>query len=508
MKFSSYFLLLVILLLPIPVLHYGNVNIDTYRDIGPLEDSGRESQEQNEGLVTWTSPKVTTPVSLANNSVITGDHIELSINPNLFEYSSYTSKIYVETTGYINHTYTGELVVPDTNYDFTNSPIYGYEDQYTWIEVKGLRQGFPVYLTGNFTNEDTDFFGWQGNIDPEEYTYLYNTLGDRMVSKSKPETATIYWSYPSDTLVIAIFSWSHDSGNFSLHVEQGRHWEETNENLPAEFDSYQMGSNYSINLEAFVSSSRGNISQYYVNVTLQNFFAPQVEDIQLHGNQTHVEVRWSVLDRNINETHICEIHISRTRSTSSSLLGYAFNDDWFFEYNTTDLLLADDYYLIITAIDSGNIQGSETTGEFTAGDVFQTPARIVREIQLIGHSLLSFVNGSEGNLLRWVVSGNFSFQYQIVIDGLVVRHTIWKEGPIEINLDYLEQGEHHVIVQASCAVQSAYGKAETMVIVYDPMLKNKGYLDNEFISASAAILILALSMVIVEVTISRSPIEK
>ncbi|MBD3405186.1 MAG: hypothetical protein GF411_03505 [Candidatus Lokiarchaeota archaeon] len=464
-------------------------------------DAPVRSHNSEDNFLTWTSRTNIEHTRVMNDTSISGDHIKLAINHDTASYSNFSSEIEIRTSGYLNKTYTGELVVPDEGYTFTNSPVYGYEDQYVWIEITGLQHGYPVFLTGTFTNLDTDFLGFAGHIPSSEYSYESNTLGNRMVSQQYPETTSVYWNFPSDTLRIAIFSWSHDGGNYTLHVEQGRTWEKSVVNELVEFDTYQLADNFTVDINASVISETQTLFFHYSNIEISNFFAATVNNIQVVNTQSLAYLSWNITDRNIDETHVCEIHISRASSFSSSLLGYA-NNEWVFEYNFTNFILADDYYFIIRAIDSGGVLGVGESEEIRVGTRFDVPSRILREIEIQGAELFTFINGTIDNILRMRFSGNESFQFRILLDNSVIQHDIWKEGIVEINLDFLEPGTYTLTIEASSLIRSAYGRNEVTIVVHKPVFHKNAYLQYDIVLISMGCFVFSFSVLIGELLIS------
>ncbi|MHA2301198.1 MAG: hypothetical protein ACXACD_09615 [Candidatus Thorarchaeota archaeon] len=84
--------------------------------------------------------------------------------------------------------------------------------------ISGLQEGDWIALTGEFTNGDSDFMAWPGDLPEEDYSYYNNILGNQMSSLDIPETGGFYWDSASDVLV-GCFDYSIEPGEWTLTVD-------------------------------------------------------------------------------------------------------------------------------------------------------------------------------------------------------------------------------------------------------------------------------------------------
>ena len=112
---------------------------------------------------------------------------------------------------------TSSLVIPDEGYNpFTGDPID--HSQFSFITITGLQFVERISLSAEFTNADSDFMAWPGDMNPAEYSYENNIMGGQMASAASPEQGGIGWVRECDSLVVGCFDYSLDRGDWTLNV--------------------------------------------------------------------------------------------------------------------------------------------------------------------------------------------------------------------------------------------------------------------------------------------------
>jgi len=112
---------------------------------------------------------------------------------------------------------TSNLVIPDVGYNpFTGNPID--HNQFSFINITGLQDTGWISLSADFSNADSDFMAWPGDMDPTEYNYYNNVALNQMVSVANPEEAIIKWDQSCDRLVVGCFDYSLEPGEWTLNV--------------------------------------------------------------------------------------------------------------------------------------------------------------------------------------------------------------------------------------------------------------------------------------------------
>ncbi len=112
---------------------------------------------------------------------------------------------------------TSSLVIPDEGYSpFTGNPID--HSQFSFITITGLQFVERISLSAEFTNVDSDFMAWPGDMNPAEYSYANNIIGNQMASIASPEQGSIGWGLECDSLVVGCFDYSLEPGDWTLNV--------------------------------------------------------------------------------------------------------------------------------------------------------------------------------------------------------------------------------------------------------------------------------------------------
>jgi hypothetical protein len=114
-----------------------------------------------------------------------------------------------------------------------------------------------------------------------------NLLGNQLATSSKPESGSFIPNRSGD-LVIGCFNFSNSTGNWSILLNQGVFNFETEESS-IEIDTYSLGKNVECGLNVTGYTSNGSeVKGSYTNLSITNFFAPEIENISIEEIETDI----------------------------------------------------------------------------------------------------------------------------------------------------------------------------------------------------------------------------
>ncbi len=276
--------------------------------------------------LTYTSNWDSNPQDFGPNDTIVGDHVVVtaSIITGIGELEPYETLVEF-TSGFLFET-TQELVIPDA-IQIEIPPID--PDQYAWVVVKGIKRGDLVRVVGDFTNNDSDFFAWDATVGTWERTYANNLLGFDMASENHPEVGSFMWTSRNDTMLVACSCYDHQPGNFTLTVDTRVGWQVSNPGSSVSWDTYSfLGANQTTDLRIAGECTEGTYELTVENVTICNFFAPQVS-VQVNGMGNSVyNISWSSTDPNSADVNYYAVTLQRASSTFRETLASNLTQCW------------------------------------------------------------------------------------------------------------------------------------------------------------------------------------
>jgi len=164
--------------------------------------------------LTWTSRWSPNPQEVHDDLEIVGDHIVLN--------ATFNDELNITRT---------DIELLDgfrffSNQRLSNFTIVGFPysfdpDDFSWVHIDGLRHGMPLNITCNFTNSDSDFFGWPSDFPMDEREFYNNIFDYSMATNKTPEKVSMIWDSECTSLDIAAYNYGGTPGNWSVHVIAG-----------------------------------------------------------------------------------------------------------------------------------------------------------------------------------------------------------------------------------------------------------------------------------------------
>ncbi|MBD3158816.1 MAG: S8 family serine peptidase [Candidatus Lokiarchaeota archaeon] len=273
--------------------------------------------------LTWTSNDQTTPQTLEDGDVATGDHVVVNATypefnlPNLPEYE--VTSIMSEFLSGLYETRTGDLVIPTSGYDPFSGAIE--LDEFAWEIVDGIKEGDTVKITGDFTNGDCDFMVWQYGTDNSTWTYGNNLMADDMATGDVPEKGQFTADF-TGAIAIGIFDYDGQPGQYEVTVDTLAGDSATNPaGAMVTYDTYYLVKNGTFQVR--ISATTGtNINLEVMNdgITFNNFFAPDITDVSVTGSGAEKLIEWTPYDLNAGDEHEFEVLVSADGGTTYQLL--------------------------------------------------------------------------------------------------------------------------------------------------------------------------------------------
>ena len=258
----------------------------------------------------WYSADNASARPLASSSVIEGDRIVLVgafHNENLPQPVIRTECDVVRGVLFEK---TGDLVVPNSTYNPFSGPVN--LTQFAWVLVPGIEEGDTVRVSVDFNNGDCDIMGWWAGTDNTTWTYGNNLLEDQMATGTKPEVGS-FIAGQDGTLAIGVFDYDGSTGTFEVTVDTraGIEYPPVS-GTEVEFstaDYLDRNEKLDITFLGWVDSDNAYRADYY-NVTIVNYFAPEVLDIVVSGEHPTITFQWTIHDRNALDTLTSDLLVS------------------------------------------------------------------------------------------------------------------------------------------------------------------------------------------------------
>jgi len=295
--------------------------------------------------LTWTSRTQNESLPLSNSSSAVGDHVVVNAT---FPEELNVTRCEMRIWNGFTYTTTRPLVTPTDPggvFDGIIDPT-----QFDWVTITGIDKGMQVNVTGNFTNDDSDFMAWEGTLDQSEYTYANNILD--MASGDWPENDVIIWESDNNTLVIGCLNYDGMIGNWTLLLQVGADVSIRCNGSTISMDTYYLTArNKTYNIRAMGNSSTNDTWTIdRQNVEFCNFFAPELEvyyPLPLLIDDKTFNISWSCSDRNTDDVNYYSVWLSNTDGLSYMLLAQNLTRTWCF-WNST-WWLEDDYIIRVRA---------------------------------------------------------------------------------------------------------------------------------------------------------------
>lgn len=410
-------------------------------------------------LLTWTSTNQSTPILLTDQDTATGDHIVLNASYTGGEARNITMEI---STG-LYFEAAKSLIVPESSYD----PFSGFiqPSQYSWMTINGIEEGDLVYIWANFTNGDSDFMAWYNDTEMADRTYTNNLLMSSMATGSKPEIGAFY-AFRDGAVDIACFNYDMQEGNWTVRVTVGEDWVLENEGNSVTFDSYDIGKNetctirihgFDVNNETFQDS--------YHNITLNNFFAPELELLNPVGGgiwNAQQNITWTASSKNTDYEFEHEVLISDDDGITFQLIASGLQLTSF-NWDPTDWKYSDGYMIKVRTRDRGMVSEVTNDGFLIAGDEDLTDT--IKPV-ILGEHFVHLRFNNTNRRIYWRVIDLNPASIQFFINGEEFQTTTWNQQRYRAVLDCgaFQLGSYNVRIIAS----DDFGNAQihdTMVLI-------------------------------------------
>ncbi|MHA1248117.1 MAG: S8 family serine peptidase [Candidatus Thorarchaeota archaeon] len=287
-------------------------------------------------ILTYTATDVTEPVEFEDGDTIVGDHATINATYPTFGLANMpeleVTSMSVSLLSGLYFTYEGDLVIPTSGYNPFSGIIH--LDEFAWVRVDGIKAGDNVRVVVDFTNGDCDIMAWWADTDNTTWTYDNNLLGDQMATGAKPEVGSFIAS-KDGSVMFGIFDYDGEEGTFTITVDTRAGETESAKGSTVLFDTYQMLKNgtFQVKVEATTATNIGFVVNL-AELTCQNFFAPDISNVQVSKNGNLVNITWDLYDRNAGDDHYFEIAISHDGGLTYQLLAVNVTD-MFYVWDST-----------------------------------------------------------------------------------------------------------------------------------------------------------------------------
>jgi hypothetical protein len=402
--------------------------------------------------LTWTSRDSPEPTALEDGGEATGDRIIVTASfPHIPEDpgSAIESVSWNVSEGIFIQT-SGELLVLEPTYETGLLNL----DEFVWNRVDGIRKGDNVSVIVDFSNSDSDVMAWWADMDNATWSYANNLVGEQMASSAKPESGSFAADHDG-SIMVGIMNYDNTPGNYSLTVDTRRHDAGMTMGNKVSYISWYWRENVTVSMNFAGREVGGELQEVsYSNVTLNNFFAPQVTNINVVGDPVCL-IEWAVYDLNQADEHFSEVFISNDGGSSFQLVAANLTET---EYSWDSTGFVDQEYQAMVRVFDNDPElnpGSESrywpgligmtlSSSFEAGTVHTGQLPMLVEIH--GPRDFEFIHGTTGNKVSWSLHNVDSRTYVISVNGQTNRSGFWRKGDgrIVINLDFLEPGLYEV----------------------------------------------------------------
>lgn len=390
----------------------------------------------------WWSRESTTPSNITDDSIVTGDRIQFSAEfPNsVGDPDSDVVSIEWSATKGFRHNVTGNLVIP---YDGYEPFILGMNvSQFAWEKVDNIKQGDNVRLTLYHNNTDTDVVVYWADVDNSTWISNFGITGLDMATAAIHVERASFIAEREGSIMVGIYSYDHQPGYYDLIVDTSDTVSEVVEGNTVMYETWHWGSNVTLALDFTAETLGGSLIETSLsNVTFQNFFSPEVSEVQIVADGVLRYITWEIRDRNVYESHTYEVRVSLDGGVSYQLLATGIGETSYV-WNTGGF---DNYEVCIVevrALDSNNLQNSGFSSEFSIGANADFTGLFWYAISSRGNQ--SYIWGHNNNNVTWQVwiENRNLMAYEIAIDG-IVTNSGWTTGEeFIVSADGLDMGQH------------------------------------------------------------------
>ncbi|MCF2136387.1 MAG: S8 family serine peptidase [Candidatus Thorarchaeota archaeon] len=311
----------------------------------------------NDVILTYTANDVTTPVAIHDGDTIVGDHAVVNATypkfnlPNMPEYEVDYTKISFLSGVFYQHT--GNLVIPSSSYN----PFSGTIDltQFAWERVDGIKAGDNVDVKVDFTNGDCDIMMWWADTDNSSWSYANNLMADKMATGNKPE----HGSFTADrdgSIMIGIFDYDLSAGQYTVTVDTRVGVSNQALGATVTFDSYSFLKNGSFQVQILATTMTNiNFEVNLAELTFQNFFSPDVTNVQISKSGNVVTITWTATDRNAGDDLYFDILMSPDSGLTWQYLAVNQTGNSYV-WDSSSFLALDTYMIRVDVYDNDPVQ--------------------------------------------------------------------------------------------------------------------------------------------------------
>ena len=470
---------------------------------------------QENFTLTWTSRWSSTPQSIAKETEIVGDHVVLNAT---FAEDMNVARTEITLLDGFRFTTTRPTV------EYTSTGWFFDPDDFDWVQINGLKQGWPINISADFTNGDCDFWAW-----PSDFPMYSRNYGNNLLSMStvdKPEKDSIIWTSDNDSMDIACLNYDGIPGNWTLDLIAGHMTKIRTYGSTSNLDTYLLENNATVDIRIKGYTAGNNTLVYdLTDVRFSNYFAPHVwVDQPRNLGDYQYNITWTSSDLNADDVNYHSVWLSGDGGVSFQLLTRNLTQS-FFVWDSHGYLMRDNYIARVrsysldftsTMCGVDNPPNSYWPGdfsnalsfEFRGGDVHSGGPSITAPspytIIVYSQPDITYTFGTTGNQITWTHSYPAAALYYVVtIDGNHYQSGSSSNRVIIVSIDELSIGDYEfeVVVESS---------ASDSVIVHVIPTPEESSLRTGLltgISAGSAIIIV-LSMVLINRIVRRSRREK
>ncbi|MFW9850363.1 MAG: hypothetical protein ACFFF4_14620 [Candidatus Thorarchaeota archaeon] len=391
--------------------------------------------------IQWTSRENRQPAELQNGDTIYGDRIQvLATFPNSTEnpQNNIVDIQWSASCGF-RESRNGSLIIPYPEYE---PFIMGLEvDQLVWERIEGINTGDLVSLTLFHTNTDTDVLVFWADSNNSTWLTGGGLTALQMATGGTSERGR-FIADRAGAIMVGMYSYDHQNGTYNLIVDTTVEITgETTGNI-VEYETWGWQKNVTLDLAFSATTSQGQLIKRTVeNVTFNNFFAPQISNVEVITDGVLRYLTWNVDDRNLNDTHRYEIRYSIDGGLTYQLLASNIVRNSYV-WNTAGYDEHDVCLVKVTVIDAVGLTDSAISSDFSIGADAIFTGSFWYSASSSGNT--SYIWGSEENEVSWRVwiENHNPLEYQILVDDEVVR-TGWTNGDeLSVDADGLSLGLH------------------------------------------------------------------
>jgi len=321
----------------------------------------------------WTSRESPTPQSLSSDSAMIGDHVAINTE---FSEANLLNMPYYEILRTNITAFTGQSVYRfgSTAVDFGNNWPFDptLTDSYSTEVITGLEAGETVHLELTLWGQYSD-----SALIVYEYLGVPLTGGETPIITldtggiNEVELGAFVAAQDMD-IICCIYSFPYTEvvyESYQLHVDTTTRETFSEDNRTVSFDTYNFDVNgtYTISVVGYTGCGVYYIYQY-TSVTIQNYFTPNIIDVQVDSFSEIHNVSWRVEDQNAGEEHFFEVWVSMDDGVSFILLASRLSST-FYVWDASGFMSSDEVLFKIKCWDNDPVLNPDAadTGVFWPG---------------------------------------------------------------------------------------------------------------------------------------------